>query len=375
MGLLDLPSEILAQCAGYDDFADLATARLSCKRLADIVAPMLLRRIKVSISQASLDRLEGLSQNPGIAKSIETVEINLSCYEGPQAKDFDLFRKCRICNLCRSIEMYERELFDMAGDSYDEETAKMEKDLKKGVQITREWRAVQQRDCDMDNLTPSQRLLTDAHQEYRRLYEDQALAKKDNGHVSRLSNAFQRFTRLQRVVLSDDPWKESELEVKEDRSKFSDAPLKSTCLRAFPWQGHFYLRPEMTSPAELIPDIFSAMEKSSTFPREFDFSIYPSDDLAVLEMSSEQLHCIRRVLHKAKRLNISIALAVICIYRPYREIHHVGNLTRAFLGGWRTSPSAWETIPPASLMRSQRSLQRRSCRCKHRRGYACRVWH
>lgn len=120
----------------------------------------------------------------------------------------------------------------------------------------------------------------------------------------------------------------------ENGSIFSDT-VKLTCLMVFPWRGHFY-RADMTPPAHFIPDIFSALEESSTFPTEFDFFISPPSDLTVLEISSEQLDCIRYVLHKVKRVNTSIhpwaqqcSLAVDN-NRPYSEIQHLGNLTRAF---------------------------------------------
>lgn len=95
MGLHYLLSEILAHCVGYlKDLPDLAAARLVSKQLAEIIAPMLLRHVSVYISRVSLDRLEGLPQNPAIAKLIESVEINLSSYDALVAKDFSLFAKC-----------------------------------------------------------------------------------------------------------------------------------------------------------------------------------------------------------------------------------------------------------------------------------------
>ncbi|KAL2011624.1 hypothetical protein VTN00DRAFT_4342 [Thermoascus crustaceus] len=247
MGLQDLPTEILAQCVVYlDHFPDLAASRLAFKRLAEIIAPMLLHHVKVRISQTSLNRLEGLSQNLTIAKSIEAVEIDLSFYDALVAKDFSVYARCRNYNVFWRTEMYERWAF--WGCSSEEEQNQVGRELDKGRQIEEEWDALHNGDCDMDNLTPSQRILQDAHLDYLCLYDDQELAKKDNLHVSRL---------------------------------------------------HRY-HAEMTPPVQLIPDIFSALERSSTFPREVDFSISARNNLTVLEISSEQLHRINHVLHRVK---------------------------------------------------------------------------
>lgn len=120
----------------------------------------------------------------------------------------------------------------------------------------------------------------------------------------------------------------------EDESDFSDAGLKSICLEPFRWNGHRY-HAETTPPVQLIPDIFSALERSSTFPGEVDFSISAPNDLTILEMSSGQLHRISHVLHRVKRLNISIypwcrGNSFASNDRPYSEIQHLGNLACAF---------------------------------------------
>ena len=353
MRLQDLPTEILTRCFKHlsalpNCRKDLEASRLTSKRLSEIVAPILIHSVRVHISLDSLARLEAISQHPLIAKSVRTVEINLSFYDVLLAKDFSLFVKCRTSDLSRKAEWFERLSLGPYSNRSKEEEEEVKIDYAKACKAEKEWTAVGKEDYDKENLTPCQMILQEAHQEYYRRFDDQELAKRDNGHLARIAVALRRFTGLQGIVLSDDPRKRRFSQVEklntttqekskpDDKSSFSDAALKSSCLTAFHWKGAFFIAETGPSPAQLIPDIFTALQHSSVFPSKFDISISPPNDLAVLQMSSDQLRCISHVLHKAVRLSFSVdswarqdSLATDNA-RPYSEIQHLGNLTRAF---------------------------------------------
>ena len=350
MRLQDLPAETLSQCFKHlsglaDSRKDLKASRLTSKRLSEIVAPILIHRVAFHISLTSLARLEAISQHSLIAGCIRTVDINLSFYDTLLAQSFSLFARCRASELYRGVEGFERHGWRTASDKSKEE---IERDCAKGWQAQREWDAVSKGDHDRENLTPFQIILQNTHQEYCRHFDDQELAKRDDEHLSRISVALRRLTGLRRIVLCDDLWKRRSDEVEklnttfpersqpDHRSAFSDAVLRSMCLRAFRWKGAFMTAETAPPPAQLIPDIFTALQQSFIFPSEFHIRISPPNDLAVFQMSSDQLRCISHVLRKATSLSFSIdswarqdSLATDNT-RPYSEIQHLGSLTCAF---------------------------------------------
>ena len=353
MGLQDLPIEILTQCFKHlsglpDSREDLEASRLTSKRLSEIVTPILIHSVRVHISLDSLARLDEISQHPLIAKSVRTVEINLSFYDALLAKDFSLFAKCCTSDLSWDAGIFEQCPWGPDLDRSKEEEEEIEIDHAKACKAETEWTAVCKEDYDKGNLTPYQTILQEAYQEYRRRFDDQELAKRDNRHLAGIAVALRRFMGLQGIVLSDDPWKRrfsriekvntttQEKSKPDDKSSFSDAALKSRCLTASCWKGSFFTAETAPPPAQLIPDIFTALQHSSIFPSEFDISISPPIDLTVLQMSSDQLRCISHVLLKAARLSFSLGSwarkdpPATYKARPYSEIQHLGNLTRAF---------------------------------------------
>src|ERR1700733_2802153 len=147
MGLQDLPVEILTQCFKHlselpDSREDLEASRLTSKRLSEIVAPILIHSVRVHISLDSLARLDEISQHPLIAKSVRTVEINLSFYDALLAKDFSLFAKCCTSELSWDAGIFERCPWGLDLDRNKEEEEEIKIDHAKACKAEIEWMAV-----------------------------------------------------------------------------------------------------------------------------------------------------------------------------------------------------------------------------------------
>lgn len=111
--VLGLPDELLAkifEClAGRPTLEDATThhpdrkygsgdpniglARLTCRRFRDTSSHLLLYRVSVHLTPASLQRLETISQHPTIGKGVRSVRVNLSYYDRVLAHDFTIFAR------------------------------------------------------------------------------------------------------------------------------------------------------------------------------------------------------------------------------------------------------------------------------------------
>lgn len=328
MGLPDLPQEILLLCLEnlareYDadehkfgwDFRDLRNVRLASKRLANGVAPVLFRRLKVNISLESLARLEEISRHPVIGPCIQLIEFNLSYYDPLVAREFSAFARLRKTQPWRLYRALEAGLgtvpFPRNVEIYQD------KMMYTHNAIT-EWTAVAEGNYNRSKLTRSQELLLKSYKAYQILCHDQELARMDNEHLSRMEAALRRLPRLREIELSDASRRVlphrliPELKpVEGNETSFediwlSDSALFAYCLDTSRW------RPESDAPAgtrppfDLLSDIFSVLKKSGVFPTRFQISVSSPHDLRCFKMSSDQLGCMEYVLRHAENLSFSI---------------------------------------------------------------------
>lgn len=331
MNLQNLPSEILDNCVRFLNHAsDIAACRLVSKRLADICAPMLCRSIYIRVSNDTLDSLGTLCQNPLIARSIKTVNFDLSFYN-------DLFAR----DLASFAEWTAGDVFGLM-DAYDHGDFMPDTFFEIGRKIVRDWTAVKDGSYDAARPTPVQSMLLEFHEEYGRLYEDQELARVKNRYTTGILAMLQRLTGVERVRISDDC--QQKLVPKENQpasrtpsefEEFSEPTLRLECLRALPWKGNFY-RPDVDPPVHLLADIFGALAQASISPTAFSACFSPPPVLRVFRSLQEHLHYIRHVLRHAKSVRIWVyswarqdSLAVNND-RPCDEMQHLGALVGAF---------------------------------------------
>lgn len=342
--LLDLPTELIYQCIKGETTHDIQAIRLSCKRLSGAAAPLLTSRVKVNISSQSLARLDEISHNDTVRKSIRTVEINLSFYNAAMATDFFLFAGSCAANLFVRSEIRERMSFMTMAlaeneDSEDDNNTNSNP-FDAGYKISEEWtdiakQAYHNKDGSTMTMTRHQTLLSQCHEEYARLFQDQQQSEQDNRHISRIVSALRRFPALEKIHLLDDVYRRMKNRKSQLYTHFSDEDLRIDCLKPHYWKGTHVESPT-DAPGKFIPDFFTALHDASVYPRRFSVKITPPNDLRVLETSPAQRECIRNVLHKATHLEFTVhdwarlnSLAVNNS-RPSDEIRHLGNLTSAF---------------------------------------------
>lgn len=298
MRLQDLPTEILDLCFKHLDncWANhyLFNCRLTCRRFAELIVPSPYQGFSFDLSNTSLGILETLSQRPRVANYFEIIYIILSYYNPLAAQEIQLFAKS-VADRIIDIFLDKPPQFHSKA-----ELERIEENSGGWLKTAWEYREVGRGNWDISKATHRIKLLQEAHEKYQRLCHDQILAMKDGRYVILLLAAFRRLRKLHTFFIYDHSAKNM-----GKPSTFSDEELTSFCLRPSSWnQIQFY--PGMVTPANLISDIFNAMELSSTHPTELELNFYAPGDLRLVKIPSNYLHIISRVLDKMKKLDVNV---------------------------------------------------------------------
>ncbi|OJD10688.1 hypothetical protein ACJ73_09721 [Blastomyces percursus] len=360
MRLHNLPAEILILVTEYffDHtgsyvVSDLKSFRLGSKRIADITTAALNQHTQVVISALSLrtlTRLEDILKRERFATTVRKLKFSVAYYDALLVRDYPLFATYMVDRefqlrrqLCSEIRQCTNSQFSLA---------------------SKEWRAVGFGFYDQDNPTYYQSILKRGHSDYCLLFKDQEAAQHDDLYMTRLSSLLRRFSALEHIIITDkddnalglspdiakDPSVtiragEYERTLPQDRC---DRLLIKFCSRPSHWQScfscvelrakrirHFTRHPP---PAGLLPTIFAVIQHANIFPRRCRLEVSTPVNFKTLEMSSDQLYCVSRVVGKATDLS----LGFYSIDRHFGPTdsrwdgknmgkQHVYNLARAFL--------------------------------------------
>ena len=337
--LEDLPIELLTQCfdqvkiaGGIGEIGDMRSLRLTSKRFHHASSPLLLDSVRVYLTSRSLTRLDDISKHPVFSKSVQNVHFSLCYYDAKMANDRAFFARCCASSLCRTTECYERGAFFASDDDND---GSME-DIGKGYRVYDEWQILAKGEYDADLPNDAQKILLRAHDEYRRLFDDQESVKVDDSHIERIERALSRFPAVRSVTIDDQTHGNTDgAEDGGDDLWFSDQALQQQCLQRSMWKGPFN-NIGASPPVDMIPKIFKALSNSRVRPTSFRINFYAPNDLRVFNFAPDELRQVSLVLQNAKHLTFDVqswmrqdSLAVNND-RPHDEILHLGALTTAF---------------------------------------------
>lgn len=305
MALEDLPPEILLMCLeelhdpldSRGNFLILNNVRLVCKRIAEIVTPILFSDITVRLSVTSLQRLDQLLQNPVISESVSYISIILPCYDLALVEDIFLYSWAII--RCILSMMY----FMEPNSLYRERRRKI---LRICGKICEEWEPANSGDCDINDATHNMRLLKGSHQGYKRLCHEQQLGQQDRKPVMLLSAIFKRLKNLHQIdVLDTQPGI-----LPCDENALSDQYWKSGFLPACAWTGD----PNGSTAGKLIIDILDAMEMSSMHPPSFCLHMSTPLYLEEFGISSQHIARIGPILSNTRSMSIVFTLGAGYLY-------------------------------------------------------------
>lgn len=206
LSILHLPDEMLLHI--FDDFKDdlgsddlfydtskkadvksIQNVRLTCRRLCNISSHLLVPRLEVSPSIASLERLEQVTRHPEISQCGRLLKIDMSIYAATLAEDFQLFSlEChkkaqnRAEDLVRLLRIPESSWHDMTHGSRETVTDT----LAKATRRLSSWEPFMDGSpTDVgQHLDPDALALQKGHERYRELYHQQEKILQ-GGHFAR----------------------------------------------------------------------------------------------------------------------------------------------------------------------------------------------
>ncbi|KAK5056562.1 hypothetical protein LTR84_012093 [Exophiala bonariae] len=168
----DFPDEVVLKICGYLDFKDLASLRCVTRRLAQVGAEILVKRVRFHVGHDSLQRLKAIAAHNVLCKSVETV-----VFEG---------------NLLANVGCVHA--FTLHFDS-DNLTADRPSSPPYGA-TEREMRLFDR------NLHKYQTEINNKFLRYRDFYDTQQAILKSDSYTSLISDSIKRFPKLKKIALT-----------------------------------------------------------------------------------------------------------------------------------------------------------------------------
>ncbi|KAL9026726.1 MAG: hypothetical protein Q9180_007437, partial [Flavoplaca navasiana] len=216
--VLDLPDEILLRVCEYvrgwqpdvlrfgssflNTSNDVKNLRLTCWRFCNTSSHLFLPFVRVELNQASLERLNAISQHPTISKGVRVVRTVLDYYDYELANDFGFFAEfsaARMGEYANSLELWlSLGTENLAQNNMITET------LRKARLLETSWLSFVNDGIDhaTSKTYPSyQDLLHMAHEEYQARATDQKQVCEKGYFIHSVATAFARMPRARRVEI------------------------------------------------------------------------------------------------------------------------------------------------------------------------------
>ncbi|KAI1109457.1 hypothetical protein F5Y14DRAFT_458179 [Nemania sp. NC0429] len=229
--LMDLPDELLLQILRpfrnvtgtwhhrYDYFEEdiitIKNVRLTCRRLGAVGSHFLTDFVSVEPTEASIRRLECISEHEVVRNQITVAHISFAMYHPDLANDFRLFVQSLQEQLLSEykcgepLNYYHDEYFRWNGFRPSDEVEYVGSEethlaLKnKAKAICRSW--------GLSNLKigrngrRTQKYLLNAHEEYKRRFNEQQQLMKNNSFTTRIASAFAKMPLIYDLMVNDMP--------------------------------------------------------------------------------------------------------------------------------------------------------------------------
>ncbi|KAI1158669.1 hypothetical protein F5B18DRAFT_656456 [Nemania serpens] len=215
--LLDLPDELLIEIFKnlnpettmhgsheYDHNAEhteaIKSTRLACRRLCAIASYFLLDFVNVEPTEASIRRLERISEHEAVRKEIRGAHISFTMYHPDLAKSLDWFVQGLVKQFEHEYlhkELWLRPPFHGFPSSEEEQSAL----IAKGKSISHAWSYgfVRAR----RNNWNIKKYLLNAHKEYKRRFNEQQRLMKDNSFTVRIALALAKMPKIKYLMVNN----------------------------------------------------------------------------------------------------------------------------------------------------------------------------
>ena len=168
----DFPDEVLLKICRQLDFKDVANLRCVTRRLAQVGAEVLIKRVRFHVGQDSLQRLHTIASHHVLCKSVDTV-----VFEG------------NILANVGCVHAFTRH--------FDSDHHNIDRPKTPAANATdREIRLYER------NRQKFQQEINTKYERYRTLYEAQQIVLKSDSYVNMIADSIPQFPKLKKVVLT-----------------------------------------------------------------------------------------------------------------------------------------------------------------------------
>ncbi|KAL8893868.1 MAG: hypothetical protein Q9192_004841 [Flavoplaca navasiana] len=320
--VLDLPDEILLRiCENVRGWQpdvlrfgstflntsnDIKNLRLTCWRFCNTSSHLFLPFVRVELNQASLERLNAISQHPTISKGVRVVRTVLNYYDYDLANDLDFFAEFSAARMGEYANCLDRWL-SLGTGNLAQNTMIMEA-ARKARLLETSWLSFANDAIDhaTSGANPSyQDLLHTAHGEYRSRATDQKQVC-DNGYfIHSVATAFARMPRARRVEIQEHDGERSFRKPAAPIPAGEDATFVFWMLQPMPWDtGRQWALGTPHIDALALP---GAMYEAGVLPQSLDIKItslpesndfLTAKELRRLSMGAQQLKDIKIKLQR-----------------------------------------------------------------------------
>lgn len=373
---LDLPDELLEKISEEvrgsfnsirdefprDGIEGIKSLRLTCRRFCDVSSRLLLHRLDVALTNASLNHLDEVSCHPTISKGIRSLRVCAPLYDPTLARSLRVFIR-RVIGELR--DEYKRD-FDAIHSYLWEVSPRQNWESWDGIpnlplpgghgNLSQAFDNMGKRNEILLSCTNYLRAetfppdddqimatLSQVHKKYKQLVNDQTTLLRNDTFVTSVAEAVARLPKASILSLSDWAWDKSCILWTE----ISDPIYSSvrSLLQPCGWTNARLWRPEQ-HPAKLLYQLPLAVGRAGNPLTELRISARSTEDEG-MKLSGEQVRDLVSVAGHLQVLEIDCQLTVqatLCEYQSGERVN-VSKFASLFLNGKNLRSVTLETGP------------------------------
>jgi hypothetical protein len=192
---------------------DLKSARLACRLFCDLASPHLLSVVELELSPSSLDMLDGISRAPRIAAGVRAIRLWLADRSEDLADDIRMFRDACLQRLGETESNLKYDLRRWREDRQNRPERdraeqhkghRVEEAAAAMARLRREWTLYPELPDGEMTLSEYQKLLLQAHHEFRRMHQEQRRLLEDGSFARSVASAVARMGNVRSFRLTSE---------------------------------------------------------------------------------------------------------------------------------------------------------------------------
>lgn len=316
LNILDMPDEILVHIFEYvkgwkpyinglDDCnigsTDIKNLRLTCRRFCEASSHLLMRFLRVEMSEASLEHFDEVSRHPTISKGIRTVRVVVHFYTQKLSEDAWTFNAHSMDEIRSTTEFMKRaapnNLFNKSEKDIMAAVEKMGKVLDALLDLLGE-----KPDDSISKENFKFRILfRKAHKEYIARFNMQQKLRQNGKFVKSIASAVGRMPFARHLEVRDFDHQAARQSPSYVQQANNNEALLRRLLMPHRWEAATASHLGPTPTVELLVQLPIAIHKAGTLLHDINIELSPPDDFSRLDLSAEDCLDLKAAAQHLKR--------------------------------------------------------------------------